>query len=240
MVEPHLLILARRGDPAVRTLRQQAARRLMHASVADLSRVGWKFVVGHPDRASACVAGRGVPVAGIAAVLCRIHSVLPGDLQHLHEDDRAYAAAEMTAFLRAWLGHFPGTRFNEPTWTSLAGPAWHPLQWTWIAARLGVPVSGGSQPEHDVTTVIVVGEEAVGFSDPTLVDYALRIARAARSRLLSLQFVRDDGWRFHSADVCPQLDANSAAAVLRLAFERAPSDSGPPCEAREGVPCSVV
>lgn len=220
-----LLLIGRPDDALVRTLRQQAPHRLAHASIADLSRAGWRYESGRPDRASACAGDRVIPAARIAAVVCRIALVLPTDLLHVRGDDRAYVAAEMNAFLRAWLAQFTGVRFNEPTWVSLAGPAWHPLQWTWFVARLGVPVAASSTPSTDVVqieretlTATIVRGEVFGLSDPTLVEYALRIARAAKSELLAVTFVRDRDWKFLSADPCPALDSASVAALLRHAF----------------------
>jgi hypothetical protein len=225
MSDAHLLLLARTDDPAIRTLRQQAPHRLAHASIADLSRAGWRYESGRPERASACAGGRLVPVERIAAVVCRIAVVTPSDLPHVHRDDRAYVAAEITAFLRAWLAQFTGVRFNEPCWASLAGPGWHALQWTWFVAGIGVPVmvpsppSGGSgRSERETATATVVRGEVFGPIDPTLIDYSLRIARAAKSELLAVTFVRDREWQFLSADPCPELDSISAAALVRRAF----------------------
>lgn len=244
MADARLLVLARTVDATVRTLREQAPQRLAHASIADLSRTGWRYESGRPERASARAGDRVIPAGCIAAVVCRIDGVVPADLPHVHRDDRAYVAAEMNAFLRAWLAQFTGVRFNEPTWASLAGPAWHPLQWSWIVSRAGVPVSrssplstDGADSDRETTTATVVGEEVVGPADDTLADYASRIARAARAELLAVTFVREGEWKFHSADPCPVLDRSSAAAMLRRAFERAPEAS---TEAYGGVSCSAA
>lgn len=212
-----LLVLARDDDPAVRMFQQQASSRVAHASIADLSRAGWSYETGRPECASACAAGRMIPADEITALVCRIDAVFPNDLSHVHRDDRSYVAAEMNAFLFAWLMQFTGVRFNAPSWASLAGPAWHSLQWTWLAASVGVPVATPAE-ERGATTVTVVGEEVFGITDRTLTDYSLRIARAVDSTLLSVTFVRDGDWKFQSADPCPVLDAVTTAAVLDRAF----------------------
>ena len=214
------LLLARAQDSSIRVLQEQAPDRIVHADIADLSRAGWRFCGGSPEKATAFAGGRVIEARRIAAVLCRIGLVTPEDLVSVHPEDRAYAASEMTAFLRAWLMQFRGVRCNEPTWMSLAGPGWHPQQWMWIVSRLGVPVieaavKGVARKDCETAMAMVAGREVLGVVDPTLVDYSLRIARAVGARLLSLRFVRDGRWRFEAAESRPDLDEASAAALLR-------------------------
>jgi hypothetical protein len=214
-----LLLLAREEDSSIRVFRHGSASRVVHASIADLSCAGWRYVSGCPEQAAACAGGRVIPATRIAAVLCRISHVAPADLRTLHADDRDYAAAEMTAFLRAWLAQFRGVRCNEPTWMSLAGPGWHPLQWAWIVSNLGVPVLTEAQLVQAERlrgeTARVSGSEVFGVTDPTLVEYSLRIGRAVKARSLAIRFVHDGEWRFASADPCPEFDQTTAAALLR-------------------------
>lgn len=219
MSDVSLLLLAREEDSSIRVFQQRARYRVMHASIADLSCAGWRYVGGCPERATACAGGRTISATQITAVLCRISHVAASDLRTIHADDREYAAAEMTAFLRAWLAQFQGELCNEPTWMSLAGPGWHPLQWTWIVSHLGVPVMSEAQRVRAASmhceTATVSGGEVFGVTDPTLIEYSLRIARAEKARSLAICFVHDDEWRFASADPCPQLDETTAAALLR-------------------------
>jgi hypothetical protein len=237
MAEPAcLLVLARAADPAVGLLCDLAPGRVVHAAAADLSRAGWRYEGGHPERATASAGGRVMPADGIAAVLCRIAAIAPADLPHVHRDDREYVAAEMSAFLYAWLAQFRGVRFNESTWTSLAGPAWHPLQWARLATRAGVPVAPPAhwapRADAETATATVVGGSVFGVRDPALVEHALRIARVARSGLLASTFVRHRDWKFVRADPCPALDAAAAEALLRRALDPARSSTfGTLCDA---------
>ena len=223
MADRCLLLLARAGDGVVRALQQQAPARVAHASIADLTRAGWRYESGRPEQAAACASGRVIAAEHIAAVVCRIPVVVPSDLPHVHREDRAYVAAEINAFLYAWLAQFTGVRFNEPSWASLAGPAWHALQWTWFVARLGVPVANSSLVAAGATRsatirATVVGDDVFDVADPVLVEYARRIARAARAELLAVTFVHRGEWRFLSADPCPDLDSAGAEALLARAF----------------------
>lgn len=218
-----LLAVARSGDPAIAMLRAYAPGRVAHATIADLSRAGWRYEVGNPARLSACATGRVIRAPDIAGVLCRVGAVLPGDLPHIHVDDRVYVAAEMNAFLHAWLMQFDGVRFNDPSWVSLAGPSWHPLQWTWLLERLGIPVATPRRPAEaerpsSTATATLVGSSVFGVEEPELADYTVRIACAVRSELLAVTFAHDGEWKFVSADPCPPLGTATAGALIKHTF----------------------
>jgi hypothetical protein len=153
-------------------------------------------------------------------VWCRLPGITPQDLAHLHADDREFAAREMHAFLRAWLAQFGERVCNQPDSTSLAGPAWLPMRWRWVAARSGIPtVAAASAAEQgEAVTVTVAGHQVLGTRDASLIRHALRLARAVRSTMLAMRFVQQGEWRFVSADPNPQLDGARAAALLEWAF----------------------
>jgi hypothetical protein len=204
-------LLARAEDPAVRVLTQRAADHIAHASVEDLCAPGWRYVVGAPERARARACGRTIEAGRITAVLCRIGRLSAGDMAMVHADDREFAAAEATAFLRAWLAQFRGVRCNEPTWMSLAGPRWHPMHWSRLVTELGIPASVATR--ESVTTV-VAGREVFGTTIPQLIDYSKRIAGAVQARSLAIRFVRNRDWCFLSAEACPELNELHADALL--------------------------
>ena len=221
MSERCFLVLAQAGDPAIQTLRQLLPQQLVHAGIADLSSSGWRSVVGRPELATAATDGRVLRAEQIAAVWCRLPRITPQDLTHLHADDREFAAGEMHAFLRAWLFQLGERVCNQPDSTSLAGPAWLPMRWRWLAARSGIPTvaAASAAEEGEAVTVLVAGHQVLGTRDARLVRHALRLARAVRSTLLAMRFVRQGEWRFASADPNPQLDVAGAAALLEWAFE---------------------
>ena len=221
MSERCFLVLAQAGDPAIQALRQLLPQQLVHATIADLSSSGWRSVVGRPELATAAADGRVLRAEQIAAVWCRLTTIRPQDLTHLHADDREFAAGEMHAFLRAWLSQLGGRVCNQPNSTSLAGPAWLPMRWRWLAARSGIPtVAVASEPEQGgALTVLVAGQQVLGTRDASVIRHALRLARAVHSTLLAARFVKQGEWRFASADPNPQLDAAGAAALLEWVFE---------------------
>jgi hypothetical protein len=225
MSERCFLVLAQAGDPAIQALRQLLPQQLVHARIADLSSSGWRSMVGRPELATAAADGRVLRAEQIAAVWCRLTTITPQDLTHLHADDREFAAGEMHAFLRAWLSQLGERVCNQPNSTSLAGPAWLPMRWRWLAARSGIPtVAAASEAEREeqeaqeVVTVLVAGHQVLGTRDASVIRYALRLARSVRSTLLAMRFVKRGEWRFASADPNPQLDVAGAAALLEWAF----------------------
>jgi hypothetical protein len=221
MSERCFLVLAQAGDPAIQALRQLLPQQLVHAGIADLSSSGWRSVVGRPELATAAADGRVLRAEQIAAVWCRLSSITPEDLTHLHADDREFAAGEMHAFLHAWLSQLGERVCNQPNSTSLAGPAWLPMRWRWLAARSGIPtMAAASDAEQgEVVTVLVAGHQVLGTRDASVIRHARRLARAVRSTLLAMRFVKQGEWRFASADPNPQLDGAGAAALLEWAFE---------------------
>jgi hypothetical protein len=220
MSERCFLVLAQAGDPAIQALRQLLPQQLVHAGIADLSSSGWRSVVGRPELATAAADGRVLRAEQIAAVWCRLSSITPEDLTHLHADDREFAAGEMHAFLHAWLSQLGERVCNQPNSTSLAGPAWLPMRWRWLAARSGIPTMAASEAEQgEVVTVLVAGHQVLGTRDASVIRHALCLARAVRSTLLAMRFVKQGEWRFASADPNPQLDGAGAAALSEWAFE---------------------
>lgn len=114
MTERCVLVLAREGDPALARLAALAPGRVRHVRPRDLSRPGWRYVAGEPEEARAVADGEVLAAADVGGVLCRIGALVEADLPHIHPADRAYVAAEMNAFLLAWLSQFRGARGAEP------------------------------------------------------------------------------------------------------------------------------
>jgi hypothetical protein len=224
MSERCFLVLAQADDPAIRVLRQLLPQQVAHAGIPDLSRSGWRSVVGRPGLATAATDAGVLRAEQIAAVCCRLPRIRPQDLTHLHADDREFAAGEMHAFLRAWLSQLGGRVCNQPDSTSLAGPAWLPLRWRWLAARSGIPtVAAASAGERgDAVTVLVAGRQVLGTRDARVIRHALRLAGVVRSTLLAMRFVNQGEWRFVSADPNPPLEEEGAAALVDWAIGSQP------------------
>jgi hypothetical protein len=201
-------------------LRQMLPQQVVHAAIADLSSSGWRSVVGRPELATAAAGGRLIRKEEIAAAWCRLSGITPEDLTHLHGDDREFAAGEMHAFLRAWLSQLGERVCNQPNSTSLAGPEWLPMRWRWMATRAGIPAlaAASTAEQGEALTVLVAGHQVLGTRDARVIRHARRLARAMRSTLLEVRFVKQGEWRFASADPNPQLHREGASALLDWAL----------------------
>jgi hypothetical protein len=218
-----IAILARAGDEEATALVERwAARGAELLTPVDLSTAGWRFLPGNPNAGIAVIAGRKVPVPEIEAVVTRITFLSADDLPTLIPAERPYAAAEMSAFLVAWLGEMTCPVINRPQAGSINGPPWQADDWQLAAGAVGVPVA----PRHVRVSlgadlqgfgrvgrvVNVVGDECIGGSG-TLRRYAMRLARHAKVDSLCVGF--RGGPRkeiFVGADVCVDL---SKPAVVR-------------------------
>jgi hypothetical protein len=254
-----LLILASPGDVEAHAL--AAAWSSSQAAVvtwSDLSCPGWRYTSSSADAAScsigrsagpvaaSCsVGGRVVPAADIEAILTRAATVDPADLVEIAEHDRDYVAAEMHAFLVAWLTALGGRVVNRPTSRSLLGPLWPPEVWVHLAASLSIPVKpthrhvdplpGGADPSagdsasawlvdlarephlpESWSAVTVVGERAFGDGHVALKHNALALANAAGADLLAVTFDgRDAAARLVSADPKPTMEDEAVVAAVR-------------------------
>lgn len=211
-----IVVLSSRFDLDARRLVERcAADGFVTLSPQDLSVRGWRHRLGDDDPGSAVVGGRIVPVRSIRAVLTRLPWIPENDLDEVAPEDRRYVAAEMTAFLVSWLSSLCIPVFNPPTTTCLLGPLWSAERWTMTASSVGLPVRGvrrcviggkeATPDEGDAPRrmAVVVGTRCVGAPTPAHATYALTLARAAGTPLLSVSFARDDG-RF--VDATPWVD----------------------------------
>ena len=219
-----VVVAAGRRDATARAFAERhAARGVALLTPADLSRPGWTLhVPGATGRSRAVVAGEAIGSEEIAGVVVRLPRVAAEELTWIVRADRAYVAAEMTAFLLAWLSDLTCPVLNQPAPPGLAAPNWWPERWTLLAARLGIPArpvhhrvepgeageagARGPDPECPLTSVTVVGDRCFGSSDRALTDAARRIAAASGADLLAVRFAADDrGPRFAGADPWPDL-----------------------------------
>lgn len=197
----------------------------------DLSRPGWAHRPDEPWQGTAVVSGRAVAVEEIRGVLVRWPGVMEWELHHIRAGERNYVAAEMTAFLRAWLNALPCRVVNRPSAVSLCGPGWRPEAWVHRAARLGLAVRpvrrrvpappgspGATQSEERRTTpVTVVGACWFGEADPALATGAFRLARSAGVDLLQVHFDGAESTaRLVSADPLPPLSSPTVTDALRV------------------------
>jgi hypothetical protein len=205
--------------------RDEAAARLVRAWHAhgarlivprDLSRPGWRMYVGGRGEEWFVAGGERCRTADLHGVLNRLPRVAPEDLEHLHGDDRAYSAHEMTAFLTAWLAKLRCRVLNRPSAGSLLGPPMGEAHLAQLRARAGLPAGRGGCA-HAPCTVAVVGDETIVDADPAHAERARRLAAAAGAELLTVSFMdRADPDSVTAAQLLVDVDdARVGAALLR-------------------------
>jgi hypothetical protein len=212
-----LAVLAHARDDAaarlVQAWRGHGARLIVPR---DLSRPGWRMYVGGRGEEWFVAEGERCRTAELGGVLNRLPCIAPGDLDHLHADDRAYSAQEMTAFLTAWLAKLRCRVLNRPNPGSLLGPPVGDAHLAQILARAGLAgAPGGSAPAP--CTVTVVGGESIGDVAPALAERAQRLAAAAGAEVLTVSFAdRSRPDSLHGAQLLVDVeDPRVAAALLR-------------------------
>lgn len=190
-----LLILAYAHDVGARALADRWGSDALLLTGAGLRRARWCLAVSGDGRVRAEVStARGSPVP-VTGVVNRLGVVTMADLPEVHPDDRAYAAAELTAFLTAWLHACPAPVVNPPTLTALNGPAWHPERWAAVAVavglraevrrRVGVGVSTSDPVWTDARHAHVVGETCLGDVHAEVRGKLVALARNAGTPMLT-------------------------------------------------------
>ncbi len=235
MVEQGLVVVAHSWDKTAHALVERwAACNAILMTPGDLSIRGWRYRVGEVGTSECIAAGRALNVRDIRGVLTRLPCVFEHDVQHMIPADRAYVAAEMHAFLLAWLSELSCPVLNRPTASCLAGPLWRREQWVHIAASLGIPVLSSLrrssispepsltvEPAQESTTVVVVGQWHFGAVDAALVQQAHCLAKAAKADLLAVSFSSPNaGARFTNAIPWPDDVSDDIADGIRDYLQR--------------------
>lgn len=198
-----LVVLASCHDQAVGRLVADWGTQACVLTCQDLSVRGWShFFGGEPG--AAVIGGKQSRDEEIDGVLTRLPYVPENELGSIIPSDRRYVAAEMTAFLSAWLSDLPCPVLNWPTAGSLMGPYWRMEKWVLTAAKLGIPVvtahrsvpaainDGPSDLPGGSTAVNVIGQSCVGNADESLREWAIALAAEAGVGLLRARFTTPD------------------------------------------------
>jgi len=235
-----LLVIASRYDPGAASLASRwASVGATLLTCEDLSSPGWCFSPAEAGRGTLVASGEVIPVRAVQGVLSRRPCILPDELPWVTPEDRQFVAAEMTAFMLAWLATLPCPVVNRPTPSCLNGPQWRAEHWASAAVRLGIPTrhvrrqvgrfevsqdmrgNAGFWREADMeeiedpTELIVVGSRVLGAARPRLRAQALRLAHAAGLRFLSVWFDgKEDGASFCGASPWPDLGREDVAEAL--------------------------
>jgi hypothetical protein len=165
----------------------------------DLSVSGWQYRPSQPLAGTAVVGGREVATNAIRGVLTHLPHVSDLELIHIDPPDRAYVAAEMTAFLTVWLSDLPCRVLNRPSPGCLTGPSFIAEQWVAAASKLGMRIrptrtrlglnrSHEIEREAPVARVTVIGSRCFGEVDEVLRRRASQLACTMGVDMLGVHF----------------------------------------------------
>ena len=211
---------------ALRIVAEWGSKSAAVLSAEDLCMPGWVFRVPIDPHTTAVIGGQKIPGERISGILTLRPCIFPEELQDTQAAHRTYVAAELNAFLLAWLTAQSSRVVNRPTACCLAGPNWRPEQWTQAAARLDIPARTWRHiPSHncipndgETLEVITVGEQCFGCGDSGLREKSLKLAQAAGVELLSVRF-SVDRTRFVSASAWPSLTDPAVLEAVRQRLE---------------------
>lgn len=230
------LILAHGHDISARALAARWGSEALLLTVAHLHRAPWCLELDQDGCARTELTGAAGTPLPVEGVVNRLGVITTADLSRVHPQDRQYAAAELTAFLLAWLDACPAPVLNRPSAGCLNGPAWYPEQWAAAAIAVGLRVAGSVRrrvalatagpplaPDpgwDDAVSARIVGDACFGDVHPALGQRLCALARLARTPLLAAT-VQDHGpdARVRDLSVWPDLAdpavADALAAALR-------------------------
>ena len=228
-----IIVIAGRTDRSAKELLATwQAHDAILLTAEDLSIQGWRLYSDVSRAQVAIASGRPVAQDDIRGVLTRLPAVSERELPHIRPEDRAYVAAEMTAFLLAWMSRLRCPVLNPPTSGSLSGPFWRPERWNDAAAQVGMSVQplrrhvtlGAAEVDDlstdNFTTVTILGDRQFGSVDAELAMQARRLADAAHVDLLTCRFsgpgVRSD---FLGVDLWPSLETDGLPDAILDYFQ---------------------
>jgi hypothetical protein len=226
------VVVASQVDDAARELAPLLAEEPVPVlTPADLSRPGWRVPSGNGQDATFVAGGERYATRRLRGVLNLLPGVFPPELVQITPENREYAAAEMTAFLRYWLQTLPCPVLNPPTAGCLAGPNWRREMWFRAAADAGLAVRplvrstvAASAAQERATprreTVTLIAGEPLTDARSDLVAATGALADRAGVGVLSVTFVEDAqlGFAFEAASTFPRLGGPRAAQLISAHF----------------------
>ncbi len=197
-----LILMASARDEQARALATRYARDGLRLLVpADLSRPGWRWRSAAPRSAVGSINAERLLPDDIDGVITRLPWVSQCDVPDIQACEQEYVAAEINAFLLAWLVSLRCPLLNRPSAQCLSGPGWRPEKWVSKAFEVGIPAHPMHQnvafsvppalaetEPRDAVTLTVVGSTVVGTADAALKRHARRLAVAASVELLCVRF----------------------------------------------------
>jgi hypothetical protein len=182
------VILASAHDGDAHRLQAAWAPNAVLLTPRDLSMPGWRLLVAEAGEGRWACQGVDRPDDAITAVLTRLVQVDPLELAWIQPARRHFVAAEMTAFLLAWLEGLRCPVIDRPSPGCLCGHNWGWSHWADHASRLAIPVRDPSPDPCGTRLVTVVGDTVIGAGADDETAWARRLCAAAGQEMASFRF----------------------------------------------------
>jgi len=219
------LVLCSRADRAAHAFAKRfAAQDVRTLTCEEVSRSGWKLAIrgvapaGVDVELCAALGSKLVPGERLRGVISRLGNVTEQELGHIGTGDRAYVAAEMHAFLFAFLRALPCRKVNEPSPACLYGPNFRGGQWRQLARKLGIPVLCEADAAADgslESEVVVIGDRLIGAASDKMAQWSRELALAAGVSYLYVRYrCYGDEMTLMGADPYPRLEMEEVGAAL--------------------------
>jgi hypothetical protein len=212
------VILASAHDGDARRLQAAWAPQAVLLTPRDLSLPGWRLVVEETGAGRWVCEGVDRPDEAIAAVLTRLVQVDPLELTWIQPPRRSFVAAEMTAFLLAWLEGLGCPVIDRPSPGCLCGRNWGWSHWAAHASGLGIPVREPGPDPGGTRLVTLVGDTVIGAGAAGEAAWARRLGTGAGQEMASFHFQGEGAERalVHARVGLERLGAAERDALDRL------------------------
>lgn len=225
------MILASVRDSGARLLHEECAPNAVLLTPADLSTTGWSLAIADAGEGRWVCQGVNRADSAIAAVLTRLVQVDPLELVWIQPALRKFVAAEMTAFLLAWLEGLSCPVIDRPSPGCLCGLNWGWLHWANLAERLCIPVRDPGLKPDGAVIINVIGDALIVVNSTVNTIEALAISRSWARRLCLAAGQAIASFRFEwQGDALGLVDAqvrlNIEGHEERLALRRIVEESG--------------
>jgi hypothetical protein len=208
-----LIVVASRADEEAGALASRWGSTIARVlQPHDLSVPGWRHYAHCAGASTAVVDGVPIAVGDITGVLTLMPAVIEAELDQISAEDRSYVAAEMHAFLFAWLSALRCPVMNRPDGGCLSGPPWTVERWTWEAHRAGFDTGPHESIEAaQLDAVTIVGDQVFPKAAVTGRLPVERLARQAGLETMSVMLSRG---RFVCASARPHLTTPGVSEAL--------------------------
>jgi hypothetical protein len=223
------LIFCSRADHAAHAFAKRfAAQDVRTLTCEEVSQPGWRLSIRGVARAGvdielcAALGGELIPGERLRGVISRLGGVTEHELGHIEAPDRAYVAAEMHAFLFAFLSALPCRKVNHPSPACLYGPNLRGGQWRQLARELGIPVLREADDPVDgshfgalESEIVVVGDRLIGVASDEVERWSRELALAAGVSCLYVRYRSCRGEvKLMGADPYPRLEMAEVGPAL--------------------------